>query len=66
MVGGNASKSVAEGGTGYFVQDGRIAEASIFLLPLFDFLLNPALRIALFGFSNFDTAHDDVDYVKSG
>ena len=66
MAGGDASKSVAEGGVGYFVKNGQIAEGSSFSRPFLNRLLNPGLAIAIFDFSNFDTAHDGVDYVKNG
>ena len=65
MAGGDASKSVAEGGVGYFVKNGQIAESSSFFRPFLDCLLNPGLAIVIFDFSNFDTAHDGVDYVKN-
>ena len=66
MAGGDASKSVAEGGVGYFVKNGQIAEGSSFSRPFLNCLLNPGLAIVIFDFSKFDTAHDDVDCVKNG
>ena len=66
MVGGDASKSVAEGGVGYFVKNGEIAESSSFFRPFLNCLLNPGLTIVIFDFSNFFMAHDSVDYVKNG
>ena len=66
MVGGDASKSVAEGGVGYFVKNGQIEEGSSFYRPFLNCLLNPGLTIVIFDFSNFDTAHDHVDHVKNG
>ena len=66
MAGGDASKSVAEGGVGYFVKNSQIAESSSFFRPFPNCLLNPGLAIVIFDFSNFDTAHDGVDYVKNG
>ena len=66
MVGGDASKSVAEGGMGYFVKNGQIVESSSFFRSFLDCLLNPGLAIVIFDFSNFDTAHGSVDYVKNG
>ena len=67
MVGGDASKSVSEGGVGYFVKNGQIfAESRSFFRPFLNCLLNPSLAIVIFDFSNFNTAHDGVDYVKNG
>ena len=66
MVGGDASKSVAEGGVGYFAKNGQIAESSSFFCPFLDCLLNPGLAIVIFDFSNFGTAYGSVDYVKNG
>ena len=66
MVGGDASRSVAEGGVGYFVKNGQIAEGSSFFRPFLNCLPDPRLAIVIFNFSNFDTAHDSVDYVKNG
>ena len=66
MAGGDASKSVAEGGMGYFVKNGQIVESSSFFRSFLDCLLNPGLAIVIFDFSNFDMAHDGVEYVKNG
>ena len=44
----------------------KIAEGSSFFRPFLDCLLNPGLAIVIFNFSNFDTVHDSVDYVKNG
>ena len=66
MVGGDASKSVAEGGVGYFVKNGQMAESSSFFRPFLNYLLNPGLAIVIFDFSNFDTTHGSVYYVKNG
>ena len=66
MAGGDASKSVAKGGVGYFVKNGQIAEGSSFSRPFLNCLLNPGLAIVNFDFSNFLTTHDGVDYVKNG
>ena len=66
MMGGVASKSVAKGGVGYFVKNGQIAKGSSFFHPFLNCLLNPGLAVVIFDFSNFDTAHDGVDYVKNG
>ena len=66
MVGGGASESVTEGGVGYFVKNCQIAEAILFSHPFLNCLLNPALTIVNFDFSNFDPAHDGVDNVENG
>ena len=66
MAGGNASESVAEGRAGYSVKNGQIAEASSFFCPFLNCLLNPALTIVVFDFSNFDTAHAVINYVENG
>ena len=66
MVGGDVSESVAEGGVGYFVKNGQIAESSSFFRPFLNCLLNPGPAIVIFDFSNFDTSHDGVDHVKNG
>ena len=65
MARGDASESVAEGGAGYFVENRQITEASLFFRPFLNCLLNPALTIMIFNFSNFDTAHGGVDYVEN-
>ena len=66
MAGGNASESVAEGEVGYSVKNGQITEASSFFCPFLGCLLNPALTIIVFDFSNFDIAYDVVNYVENG
>ena len=66
MVGGDTSRSVAEGGVGYFVKNGQMAQGSSFFRPSLNCLLNPGLAIVIFDFSNFDTVHDSVDYVENG
>ena len=66
MVRRDASKSVAEGGVGYFVNNGEIAESRSFFRPFLNCLLNPGLTIVIFVFSNFFMDHDSVDYVKNG
>ena len=66
MEGGDASDSIAEGGVGYFVKNGQIAEGSSFFRPFLNCLRNPGLAIVIFDFSNFDMAHDGVEYVKNG
>ena len=66
MARGGASKSVSVGGVGYFVRNGQMAEGCSFFCPFFNCLRNPGLAIVIFDFSNFDMAHDGVDYVKNG
>ena len=46
-AGQDASRSVAEGGAEYFVNNSQIAEASSFFLPLLDCFLNPSLTAVL-------------------
>ena len=66
MVGGDAFESVAEGGVGYFVKNCQIAEAILSFNLLLNCLLNPALTIVIFDFSNFDPARGGVDNVENG
>ena len=63
--GWESSECVAEGGAGYFVWNGQVAEASPFFLPLLDCFLNLTLTIALYGVSSFGMAHGGVGYVES-
>ena len=53
MAGRDVSESVAKGGAGYLVKNRQIAEASLFFRPFLNRLLNPALTIVIFDFSDF-------------
>ena len=59
MAGRDASESVAEGGAG---ARGTLARSRR-LVSLLNCLLNSRLTVVLLHFSNFDSAHDDVESV---